>query len=182
LELANSRSQPRYSGLPTCFRLPMAIPLIAAQSLRRVGMRSRLPGTMVMWLSYTTGTCAKLSDHPQGRPRLWRVLNEDRPPRLKCEHTFPQHSPSSLLTTAACGGLRSTPDCYAAPCGPALLVTQDPKSEIRELVSRRVLCQHLATRSRRMLLKGDEFRSTVAAERAVANSDRKGQRAITRPY
>ena len=43
----------------------------------------------------------------------------------------------SLLTTAACGGLRSsTPDCrprrallhlsygYAAPCGPALLVTQ----------------------------------------------------------
>ena len=40
------------------------------------------------------------------------------------------------LTTAACGGLRSTPDCrprrallhlsysYAAPCGPALLVTQ----------------------------------------------------------
>jgi len=42
------------------------------------------------------------------------------------------------LTTAACGGLRSTPDCrprrallhlsysYASPCGPALLVTQDP--------------------------------------------------------
>src|SRR5260221_14355514 len=41
------------------------------------------------------------------------------------------------LTTAACGGLRSTPDCrprrallhlsysYASPCGPALLVTQD---------------------------------------------------------
>ena len=50
--------------------------------------------------------------------------------------TFPQRSPPSLLTTAACGGLRSTPDCrprraflhlsysYAAPCGPALLVTQ----------------------------------------------------------
>ena len=49
---------------------------------------------------------------------------------------FPQRSPPSLLTTAACGGLRSTPDCrprraflhlsysYAAPCGPALLVTQ----------------------------------------------------------
>src|ERR1700730_14695917 len=43
---------------------------------------------------------------------------------------------TSLLTTAACGGLRSTPDCRtrraflhlsyscAAPCGPALLVTQ----------------------------------------------------------
>src|ERR1700731_4488645 len=50
--------------------------------------------------------------------------------------TFPQRSPPSLLTTAACGGLRSTPYCrprraflhlsysYAAPCGPALLVTQ----------------------------------------------------------
>ncbi len=50
--------------------------------------------------------------------------------------TFPQRSPSSLLTTAACGGLRSTPDCrprrallhlsysYVPPCGPALLVTQ----------------------------------------------------------
>src|SRR6202047_1742958 len=52
--------------------------------------------------------------------------------------TFPQRSPPSLLTTAACGGLRSAPDCrprrtflhlsysYAPPCGPALLVTQDP--------------------------------------------------------
>src|SRR6202521_3237353 len=52
--------------------------------------------------------------------------------------TFPQRSPPWLLTTAACGGLRSTPDCrprrtylhlsysYASPCGPALLVTQDP--------------------------------------------------------
>src|SRR5207302_5242703 len=50
--------------------------------------------------------------------------------------TFPQRSPPSLLTTAACGGLRSTPDCrtrraflhlsysYAPPCGPGLLVTQ----------------------------------------------------------
>src|ERR1700730_6145757 len=45
-------------------------------------------------------------------------------------------TPQSLLTTAAGGGLRSTPDCrtrraflhlsysYAPPCGPALLVTQ----------------------------------------------------------
>src|SRR6267154_1249897 len=51
---------------------------------------------------------------------------------------FPQRSPPSLLTTAACGGLRSTPDCRpqrallhlsyscAPPCGPAVLVTQDP--------------------------------------------------------
>jgi H+/gluconate symporter-like permease len=52
---------------------------------------------------------------------------------------FPQRSPPSLLTTAACGGLRSTPDCRprrallhlsyscAPPCGPAVLVTQDPR-------------------------------------------------------
>src|SRR6266404_4817643 len=52
---------------------------------------------------------------------------------------FPQRSPPWLLTTAACGGLRSTPDCrsqraflhlsysYASPCGPASLVTQDPE-------------------------------------------------------
>src|SRR5437868_10977156 len=50
--------------------------------------------------------------------------------------TFPQRSPPSLFTTAACGGLRSTPDCrtrrallhlsYSCvlPCGPAILVTQ----------------------------------------------------------
>ena len=53
--------------------------------------------------------------------------------------TFPQRSPPSLLTTAACGGLRSTPDCrprrvllhLSYSCtpsfGPAMLVTQDPK-------------------------------------------------------
>ena len=50
--------------------------------------------------------------------------------------TFPQRSPPLLLTTAACGGLRSAPDCrprraflhlsysYATPFGPAVLVTQ----------------------------------------------------------
>src|SRR5437763_15309840 len=52
--------------------------------------------------------------------------------------TFPQRSPPLLLTTAACGGLRPTPDCRprrahlhlsyscASPCGRAMLVTQDP--------------------------------------------------------
>src|SRR6266478_569011 len=57
--------------------------------------------------------------------------------------TFPQRSPPWLLTAAACGGLRSTPDCrprrallhlsysYASPCGPALLVTQDPLRKSR---------------------------------------------------
>ena len=62
-------------------------------------------------------------------------------PNHACQNlvpAFPQRSPPSLLTTAACGGLRSTTDCrprratlhlsysYASPCGPALLVTQDP--------------------------------------------------------
>ena len=51
---------------------------------------------------------------------------------------FSTTSPPLLLTTAACGGLRSTPDCRprrtflhlsyscATPFGPAILVTQDP--------------------------------------------------------
>src|SRR5258708_25227667 len=58
---------------------------------------------------------------------------------LACRYlvpAFPQRSPPLLLTTAACGGLRSTPDCRprrtslsyscASPFGPAILVTQDP--------------------------------------------------------
>ena len=92
--------------------------------------------------------------HPGGRviPRFWHRLNRfrhfcggslalaslDRACRNPVP-AFPQRSPPSLLTTAACGGLRSTPDCrprrallhlsysYASPCGPAMLVTQDPK-------------------------------------------------------
>src|SRR6478609_4604213 len=52
---------------------------------------------------------------------------------------FPQRSPPLLLTTAACGGLRSAPDCRprrvllhlsyscAPPFGPAMLVTHDPE-------------------------------------------------------
>ena len=55
---------------------------------------------------------------------------------------FPQRSPPSLLTTAACGGLRPGPDCRprrvllhlsyscAAPCGPAMLVTHDTTAAI----------------------------------------------------
>src|SRR6266567_9448606 len=68
---------------------------------------------------------------PQGRASLNLACRDHVP-------TFPQRSPPSLLTTAACGGLRSTPDCrprrallhlsYSCipPCGPAILVTQDP--------------------------------------------------------
>jgi hypothetical protein len=51
------------------------------------------------------------------------------------------------LTTAACGGLRSTPDCRprrallhlsyscAWPFGPAMLVTQDPNRPHRDLAA-----------------------------------------------
>src|SRR5215471_21081161 len=85
-------------------------------------------------------------------PRFWHRLNRFRHVissslalaslNHTCRNlvsTFPQRSPPLLLTTAACGGLRSTPDCrprrtylhlsysYAAPFGPAILVTQDPK-------------------------------------------------------
>src|SRR5712692_11331206 len=55
-----------------------------------------------------------------------------------------QRSLPSLLTTAACSGLRPAPDCrprrtflhlsysYAPPCGPAMLVTQDPFRKWRD--------------------------------------------------
>src|SRR5712692_7423647 len=55
-----------------------------------------------------------------------------------------QRSLPSLLTTAACSGLRPAPDCrprrtflhlsysYAPPCGPAMLVTQDPNRTSRD--------------------------------------------------
>ena len=92
-----------------------------------------------------------LQADPGGRvtPRFWHRLNRFRHftgvsltlaslNRACWNHvpTFPQRSPPSLLTTAACGGLRSAPDCRtrrallhlsyscAAPFGPAILVTQ----------------------------------------------------------
>src|SRR5437667_4363728 len=81
-------------------------------------------------------------DHRHCRP----AADETGPRRqgsffLACRNlvpTFPQRSPPSLLTTAACGGLRSAPDCRprrtslhlsyscATPFGPAILMTQDP--------------------------------------------------------
>ena len=89
-------------------------------------------------------------------PRFWHHLIAFRhfrsgsltlaSPNRTCRNhvpTFPQRSLPRLLTTAACGGLRSTPDCrprrtclhlsysYASPCGPATLVTQDPSAKAR---------------------------------------------------
>jgi hypothetical protein len=113
------------------------------------------------WLSFAPSTCrmplGQISGFPRadlgGRvsPRFWHRLIRFRhfidgslalaSLNLACRDrvpTFPQRSPPSLLTTAACGGLRSTPDCrprrallhlsYSciSPCGPAILVTHDP--------------------------------------------------------
>jgi hypothetical protein len=89
-------------------------------------------------------------------PRFWHRLIRFRhfcsgslalaSPNRTCRNhvpTFPQRSPPWLLATAACGGLRSTPDCrprrtylhlsysYASPFGPALLVTQGPSRNPR---------------------------------------------------
>src|ERR1700738_3085419 len=64
-----------------------------------------------------------------------------------------QRSPPSLLTTAACSGLRPEPDCrrrrtylhlsysYVSPFGPAILVTHDPKRSFARLRLRRQLRQ-----------------------------------------
>src|SRR3984957_14952942 len=77
--------------------------------------------------------------------------------------TFPQRSPPLLLTTAACGGLRSTPDCrprraflhlsysYAPPCGPALLVTQHQLPTFRD-----------AYRNRRCIVPSAQLRRCVS--------------------
>jgi hypothetical protein len=66
-----------------------------------------------------------------------RSLLSTVPAGILSQH-FPQRSPPSLLATAACGGLRSTPDCRtqrvllhlsyscASPRGLAMLVTQEP--------------------------------------------------------
>src|SRR5467141_2704503 len=93
---------------------------------------------------------------PGGRvtPRFWHRLIRFRhfidgllalaSLNLACRNlvpAFPQRSPPSLLTTTACGGLRSTPDCRprrallhlsyscAPSCGPAVLVTQ-PEADL----------------------------------------------------
>jgi hypothetical protein len=120
--------------------------------------------------------------YPEGRvtPRFWHHLIRFRhfiggslalaSLNLACrDHvpTFPQRSPPSLLTTAACGGLRSTPDCrprrallhlsYSCipPCGPAILVTQDPTRTSRPIQNNSALrkdvpgpCVRLAARRR----------------------------------
>src|SRR5262249_37112915 len=56
--------------------------------------------------------------------------------------TFPQRSPPRLLTAAACGGLRSAPDCrtrrallhlsysYAPPCGPRVARDTRPTADL----------------------------------------------------
>src|SRR5262252_1878196 len=94
---------------------------------------------------------------PGGRvtPRFWHRLNRFRhfcggslalaSLDLACRNlvpAFPQRSPPRLLTTAACGGLRSAPDCRtrrallhlsyscASPCGPASHRDTRPLSDI----------------------------------------------------
>src|ERR1700730_7429093 len=101
--------------------------------------------------------------HPGGRviPRFWHRLNRfrhfcggslalaslDRACRNPVP-AFPQRSPPRLLTAAACGGLRSAPDCrtrrallhLSYSCAPPILtsalVTHDPKRAKSALKSR----------------------------------------------
>ena len=95
-------------------------------SSRRTGQPPVLTSSNPLSTLLQRFACARLSQP---------CLSESSP-------TFPQRSRPLLLTTAACGGLRSAPDCrprrtslhlsysYAAPFGPAILVTQDPNSDI----------------------------------------------------
>src|SRR6266705_3230704 len=86
------------------------------------------------WLSFAPPTCRMPLGQPPGFPRTdpgGRVSPRFRHRLISFRHfiggllalaslnracrnlvpAFPQRSPPSLLTTAACGGLRSTPDC-----------------------------------------------------------------------
>src|SRR4029453_17781124 len=116
------------------------------------------------WLSFAPSTCRMPLGQTSGFPRAdpgGRVSPRFRHRLIRFRHfidgslalaslnlacrnpvpAFPQRSPPLLLTTAACGGLRSTPDCRlrrallhlsyrcASPFGPAILVTHDPQEE-----------------------------------------------------
>src|SRR5258705_8622722 len=113
------------------------------------------------WLNFAPSTCRMPLGQTSGFPRAdpgGRVSPRFRHRLIRFRHfidgslalaslnlacrnpvpAFPQRSPPLLLTTAACGGLRSTPDCRprrailhlsyscASPFGPAILVTHDP--------------------------------------------------------
>src|ERR1700726_4876715 len=136
--------------------------------LRLVPSRRRRDGAQVLtfhtkaWSRFAPPTCRMPLGQasgfpravPRGRvnPRFWHRLIRFRHfidgslalaslnlARRNVVPAFPQRSPPSLLTTAACGGLRPEPDCrprrgllhlsysYAPPFGPAMLVTHDPK-------------------------------------------------------
>src|SRR5712692_9568926 len=80
-----------------------------------------------------------------------------------------QRSLPSLLTTAACSGLRPAPDCrprrtflhlsysYAPPCGPAMLVTQDRLAELER--RNRAISESLNKRLEGTGLKADTCHS-----------------------
>ena len=126
---------------------------------RRPGSHVPYESLVELRAAYTPDAVQSVSEHPPnssqelGQPP---VLTSSNPlstllQRFACARlsravpagiiapTFPQRSPPSLLTTAACGGLGSTSDCRtrrallhlsyscAPPFGPATLVTQDPK-------------------------------------------------------
>src|SRR6476620_6658597 len=77
------------------------------------------------------------------------------PVRSGLVSSLPQRSPPLLLTKAACGDLRSAPDCrprrtflhlsysYATPFGPAILVTQDPTRTFCAVADCSVLQPHV---------------------------------------
>ena len=110
--------------------------------------RSGLPAADAAW---AVSGIPQADPEGMATPRFWHRLIRFRHVisgllalaslNLACRNlvpTFPQRSPPLLLTTAACGGLRSAPDCrprrtflhlsysYAAPFGPAILVTRGP--------------------------------------------------------
>ncbi len=94
---ARASPNPRTSRRAPAF-IGKVMPLIAALSPKRVGMRSRSPGTTGRWPEFATGICAKLSERQQshilckGSHRHDR-LRRHRPIRpLRLLHPHRDHS------------------------------------------------------------------------------------------
>ena len=118
------RTRARLSFAPPTCRMPLGQSQCIPQALPGRWVSPRFWHRLIAFRHFCSGSLALAS------------LN------LACRNpvpAFPQRSPPLLLTTAACGGLRSTPDCRlrrallhlsyscASPFGPAILVTHDPQ-------------------------------------------------------
>ena len=124
----------------------LAVQALARYTPLTVAVLDGPPGRILIWYIWRARYLTTWRGAPPPRP--YRGQGYDRPRKIgpasidrACRNLVPafqQRSPPRLLTAAACGGLRSAPDCRtrrallhlsyscASPFGPATLVTHDP--------------------------------------------------------